>query len=302
MDMKNVTLILILTTLAGALALYSEEISHYFAGPRPDQLGPAIGEILTVNGLTEHRLRGEIEFVRTRSGQAIGNFMTIRTAPEGNAELALYNRYVIRLEPDSEVIFEELSHQLKQLVVTLRKGNFTILKEGSANTLLTVNQDLIDVRSVEPSSSLNIEVPPQIPETRQETTPQVQLLQPTPEVKLPQNTPSPQSAQTLPKKLVPAESASHSLSDTYINNVISAQKQFFLRCYAKLLQRKPSAQGDMTFSFVINQKGKVENIRLIKNSIRQKSVANCAKNVLKNTKFRPFDGKPISVTYPLAFK
>lgn len=294
--MKSVSLILVLTVLAIILALYSENISTYFIHSNSVPTGPSIGQITGFKGPIDARPRGEIEFVSVSPGFVITNFMTIRSGPEGHAEISLINGYVVELESDSEILFEVLGAHSKQIVTTLRRGDFKILKEGTPNTLMTISHDLVNVQTLRPLNPMIIDIKKEKPTSvpAEKTAP--------PQVLLPQNTPPPVAPNQLPTKIHKQKEITQSLSDTYINNVISSQSQFFYRCYAKLLQLNPSATGELRYSFMIGRNGKIQDIRLIADNIKNGDLIKCTRAVLTRIRFRPYDGPPITVAYPLVFK
>lgn len=294
--MKSAFLILILVGLAGLTLFFSESIVELLAPPPVEQEpGVSLGRITSVTGTVEHRPRGLVVFSPTTAQQSIGNFMTLRTGPESSAEMALYNRYVLKLEANSEIILEELSSSLRQVVITLRRGDFRVLNEGDANTLLTVHRDLVAVPVQHQPKPLVVEVPKRATPTPAPPPNPVATL-PAPMV------PRIQSARQLPDKQAVEAEATRTLSDAYINNVISSQNPFFYRCYASLLQRQPDAAGELKFAFQITASGKVTNLQLLEGTLKDENLITCTRSILHRLRFRSYDGQTISVTYPIVFK
>lgn len=92
------------------------------------------------------------------------------------------------------------------------------------------------------------------------------------------------------------------LAETYIVNIIKRQKPFFNRCYAQHIRLNPEAQGRIDFSFTINPKGKVIDVRVLRASINDPRLQQCSMSVIERSQFKAFNGDPIVVNYPIYFE
>lgn len=92
------------------------------------------------------------------------------------------------------------------------------------------------------------------------------------------------------------------LPESYIVDMIKKQKPFFNRCYAQHIRLNPEAQGRIDFSFTINPKGKVIDVRILRATINDPRLQQCSMSVIERSTFRAFNGDPIVVNYPIYFE
>ena len=73
------------------------------------------------------------------------------------------------------------------------------------------------------------------------------------------------------------------------------------RCYDKALLANPTLKGKVSVTVLINEKGRVENIEISEDTIKDAEVTKCIKGVVSKLRFPKPDGGPVSVTFPFVF-
>lgn len=96
--------------------------------------------------------------------------------------------------------------------------------------------------------------------------------------------------------------AKSGLSDDEISTLVSAQRSNFMKCYMTLLTKEPSAKGEVSMNFTIENSGKVGLIEVSSVALKQDEFKKCLTQVLSRIQFRNFTGTPISTFFPLKFE
>ncbi len=92
------------------------------------------------------------------------------------------------------------------------------------------------------------------------------------------------------------------LTENEITSIMNSQRNSFFKCYTQLLQKEPTAHGDVSLSFTIENSGKLSVAEVTASSIPNKDFKNCLLEVLNRLEFKPFKGTPISTLFPLKFE
>jgi len=73
-------------------------------------------------------------------------------------------------------------------------------------------------------------------------------------------------------------------------------------CYDPELQKNPSLKGRVTYKFTIGANGRITQISVAKDGLKNGKVLKCAMNVIKRIQFkRPIGGECV-IQYPYFFK
>lgn len=96
--------------------------------------------------------------------------------------------------------------------------------------------------------------------------------------------------------------AASGLSDDEISTLVTAQRSNFMKCYMTLLQKDPTAKGEVSMNFTIENSGKVGLIEISSVALKQEDFKKCLTQVLSRVQFRSFSGTPISTFFPLKFE
>ena len=92
------------------------------------------------------------------------------------------------------------------------------------------------------------------------------------------------------------------LGEDEINTVITNHRTSFFKCYTQLLQREPTAKGDVALSFTIENSGKLSVAEVSASELKNEDFKKCLLEVLRRVEFRAFTGPAISTLFPLKFE
>lgn len=92
------------------------------------------------------------------------------------------------------------------------------------------------------------------------------------------------------------------LSEEEINTVMSNHRSSFFKCYTQLLQKEPSAKGNVSLSFTIENNGKLSVAEVTASQMQNEEFKKCLLEVLRRIEFRSFQGPSISTLFPLKFE
>jgi hypothetical protein len=92
------------------------------------------------------------------------------------------------------------------------------------------------------------------------------------------------------------------LTEQEIASGISLHRSSFFKCYTQLLQKNPTAKGEVSLSFTIENSGKLSVSDVTSNQLNFDDFKHCLTEVLRRVDFRPFSGPPISTLFPLKFE
>ena len=73
------------------------------------------------------------------------------------------------------------------------------------------------------------------------------------------------------------------------------------RCYDKALLANPTLKGKISVTIFINEKGRVQNIEISEDTLKDAEVTKCIKGVISRLRFPKPDGGVASVTFPFVF-
>ena len=97
--------------------------------------------------------------------------------------------------------------------------------------------------------------------------------------------------------------ASNAPSEKEISDIFQKNRSAFFKCYGSLLQKKPKAKGEVSLSFIIQDSGKPQQLRMTSNTLMKDQEFNkCLTEVVGRMAFKPFQGSPISTIFPLKFE
>ena len=73
------------------------------------------------------------------------------------------------------------------------------------------------------------------------------------------------------------------------------------RCYDNVKKNNPSLKGKIVVSILINKKGRVSNINILEDTLKNAEVAKCIKSIIGRLSFPEPEGSSESVTFPFMF-
>lgn len=93
-----------------------------------------------------------------------------------------------------------------------------------------------------------------------------------------------------------------SLAEAEIATTMNNHRSSFFKCYTQLLQREPSAKGNVSLSFTIENSGKLSVAEVTASQLTNEDFKKCLLEVLRRIEFRSFKGPSISTLFPLKFE
>lgn len=96
--------------------------------------------------------------------------------------------------------------------------------------------------------------------------------------------------------------SSQGLTDADVTATINNHRSSFYKCYTQLLQKDPTAKGQSSVHFTIENSGKMTNVEVSASDINDVDFKKCLVEVLKRIEFPPFQGPVVSTTFPLRFE
>lgn len=193
---------------------------------------------------------------------------SIETGDTGDAILSFESAYRARLLPQTLVTLEQVGDQQdNHIVLILKRGDIKIENFGQEGELfIAKNGERISASDYN-SSTL----------ARETTTPVV----------------------TSAAATVTAEAP---LTEQEISQTMSNHRTSFFKCYTQLLQKDPTAKGDTSLSYTIQNSGKISQSEVTSTTLTTPEFKNCLLEVLRRIEFRTFSGPPISTLFPLKFE
>ncbi|MEZ0392498.1 MAG: AgmX/PglI C-terminal domain-containing protein [Pseudobdellovibrionaceae bacterium] len=92
------------------------------------------------------------------------------------------------------------------------------------------------------------------------------------------------------------------LTEDEIGTVMNNHRSSFFKCYTQLLQKEPSAKGNVALSFTIENNGKLSVAEVTASQMTNDEFKKCLLEVLRRIEFRSFKGPSISTLFPLKFE
>lgn len=206
----------------------------------------------------------------------------------------------INLLEDSEILVEFFNAKdaMSPVYVTLRRGDLEIKKAGLPGRLFIVKDKRV-------LSLPEWETGKDIPSNLVNVAPEEQAVK----------VESDAGGKPEPKEAVKASGESaestapvvkmgneQTLSSAYIEKTLAEKSGHFRRCQSNAIRDKLPAFGQMLYSIRIDPNGKIGNVRQLSSSVNNIHLTSCITEVIERTTFRAFNGKAITISYPIDFQ
>lgn len=251
-----------------------------------------VATLTTYKGKVRYKLPKSLKYNNVRENLSLKDQDTLTTDADSTARVVFSDGFELEINPNSMIIIEKPKISSTGAVqITFLRGDYTVVNEGSgeAGKIVIASKDkkFQDVAGRPPLEPIKIKIQeePQI-EKGVKLEEQKPVLPP-----IVEKTP-------IPKKKKQRET----LPDEYIASVVNNQKPFFNRCYAQHLRLNPDSRGQINLAFTIDDQGKVTAVNLVNSTMGDPQLDRCTMAVLERCRFRPYDGDPIVVNYPINFE
>lgn len=101
---------------------------------------------------------------------------------------------------------------------------------------------------------------------------------------------------------LPSSQTLEQISQIEIENTLNAKKNDFFRCYGQLIQRMPQATGQVLLSFTIEKIGRTSQVEVSSSEINDTVFKSCLIEIVSRTRFRVFNGAPVTTVFPIRFE
>jgi hypothetical protein len=92
------------------------------------------------------------------------------------------------------------------------------------------------------------------------------------------------------------------LSNEYIDEMITSRQGQLQKCWLSRLKDKPGLKGQLVLQLEINRRGKVKDVKVTDSTLGDETLNKCVITVLERIPFRSFKGSEISLSYPIGFE
>jgi hypothetical protein len=276
--------------------------------PAPASKGTPVAQVAEVVGTVElHPSQATYSKPVSNVPAALYQHDALLVSTGSLARLIFQGGAEINVLEDSEVLVEFFNPKdaLSPVYLTLRRGNLEIKKPGIEGRLYVVKDKKVISLSEwtqnggEPSNVVNVDG----------STPAVS-------VKGAGSNEAPGSAPNANSEAVKTSGASlentapvvdlgggeQTLSSAYIENTLAGKGQQFRRCQINSVRDKLPALGQMLFSIRIEPSGKVANVRQLSTTVNNIHLTSCVTDVIERSVFRAYNGKAITLSYPIDFQ
>lgn len=329
---------IILLGIGSCLIYFHEEIiSEYDKRFGEKDPRPVVATLMQPEGVVRYKLPKTLIYKNARDGLSLRLKDTITTDSNSKLKVQFIDGLELEIEENSFIVLDAPSNDSTEgLKISFLRGNFKVLKRGAPgkNTLIKESGNPKDDIVIDPAAQKSLKpiviaAKPQkefkrLLEQKQkllsgkldEATPEQEALSLVdPNQKIDVNKSDTDLAKPDTRQLSKEEmrekikkiqfktrEEKDTLPESYIVDVIKKQKAFFNRCYAQHLRLNPDAQGRIDFSFTINPKGKVIDVRILRSTLNDPRLQQCSMSVIERSEFRVFNGDPIVVNYPIFFE
>ncbi|PIS11948.1 MAG: energy transducer TonB [Bdellovibrio sp. CG10_big_fil_rev_8_21_14_0_10_47_8] len=208
------------------------------------------------------------ELVETRT--TLVSLDSVETQDIGEALILFENSYQIRVFNNAMVTLEKVEDQQDfHVVLIIKRGDIKVESFGRDGDLfIAKNGERISAAQYNSSQLAHAAVVPPVPVDNF-------------------SNPAP---------------ANEGLAEDEISTTMNEHRSSFFKCYTQLLQKDPTAKGQVSLSFTVENNGKLSVAEVTASDIKQDEFRQCLVEVLRRIEFRSFRGPPISTLFPLKFE
>lgn len=265
-------------------------------GIETEETRPYAATVIKATGNAYYKPFGRGMFAKLNTDHRLNLKDEIKTERDSRIHLKFKSGYEIEVLEESQAILDIWSSQgsNKPRYISFVRGDYRLLQKGEPGRLYIVKGSEVFAPSRPPvknKKSFKIDPSTVSKPNNKEVD------------KLPDSAPADKTT-TMPNKMPDklASKGSETLSSAYIESVFLSRSQLFRRCQLTSVRDNKAATGNMLFSLVIEPNGRVNSVKLLQKNLNNTSLESCVSSVIERTKFKPFSGTAISLSYPLNFQ
>lgn len=252
---------------------------------------PIIATLTSYKGKVRYKIPKSLHYNNVSENLKLKDQDTITTDTDSTARIVFDFGFELEINPNSLIIVEKPKiSESGAIQITFLRGDYKILNAGTGEggkVVVSKNNKFQDIAGRTPLKPIKIS----IDDTIKVEPEKIEPLEKEKEFIVKEH--------ASPK---PKRKPKESLSDEYIASVVNNQKPFFNRCYAQHLRLNPDSHGQISLSFTIDASGKVSQVSLINSTMNDIQLDRCTVAVIERCRFRPYDGDPVVVNYPINFE
>ena len=296
---KSLPLILLLLLGFGVIIYHEAIVEKIDSILTPRASGETIATIREMDGRVRFKPAKTLRYKNAKLKQELKNQDTIITDENSRTKIAFASGFEIQVEPNSLIVIENpKTDELGRIQITFLRGDFTVVKAGAPNqVIVSKDKKFQDLAGRAPHKPIQLDLTPQ---NLIADTPEMEVK--SPKIDTEKLDEKKKVMAVREKKPAPPPKPRETLSDEYISQIVSNQKPFFNRCYAQHLRLNPDSRGQIHLAFTIDIQGRVSSVSLIQSTLSDPQLEKCTMSVIERCRFKPFDGDPIVVNYPINFE
>lgn len=303
--MRNSKLPLILTAVVGValIVAFSEPLSKKIAelAQHNPGRGPEVGKIVAIDGHLKRVRDGGVESLTEPIEQPVPVLNRDRIEIDGNsrAVLVLNSKDEFELGPLTAVALQLWNERdpSSAVYLTLQTGSLDLKHPGVKNKAYVVRDGRLYSPGQKPSNKpmaltvlksapLDLEVA-SADQSGATTNTDFEV------------DPQQQGGEG---SATDAANEPETLSNEYIDEMITSRQNQFQKCWLSRLKDSPDSKGQITLQFEISRYGKVKDVRVSDTNLQDENLKKCVIAVIERISFRTFKGSEIDLTYPISFE
>ena len=300
MERSSAAITLISATLAGIFIYYSHPISqhlvHWMAG-RPHRIVLATVEnktgAVSLYRVGESNNKSQPVFKH----EHLYHLDQLIVQPGGTAVLKFTSGYQLKLTSNTDAIIQSYQpgHANAPVLLTLATGSYQLLSSsrGHKGDLFVAMDNQIFAPEFQPARVEN-----QLQVNHYRVNAVLATLDGRQKLVKPNR---PINAVTNEPATVDID-GQETLSDNYIERTMQEQAAAFRDCQLNSLRDDLTADGSLLFSITISPSGRIDRLGVVRDLLHNKELVDCTRSVIDRIQFQHFEGKPVTINYPIDYR
>ncbi len=259
---------------------------------------PVIAKVAALEGQVKRKafkgLQPEL-IALSQTESELRDLDTLMVESNSSAKIESSTGYSLQFGPGSFVILERWnqSDENSPLYLHLISGSLQVLQKGQRGSVFILHEGQLSypegfapkaIRELIASSRFSLGDSAELPEDSKTQD-------------APESNPSPEA-----KDLNQMASSLQTLTDTYLDEVIGAQRLNFQKCQANAIRDGLNAKGEVIVGLQIAETGSIQELNLLRSNLNNEAFERCIQDVFSRIRFKSFKGGNIARSYPLTFE
>jgi len=299
--LKNPVLIIFITCLLVGLLVFSftpnmsDLVSKQFFPTKMQGTNLQVAKYINVRGQVWRSYFGRTRKTRLRRAGSLHHQDLITVERSAYLDIGFPSGTRLRLMEKTQAIIEywNPADTNSPVYVNILMGNFELIKQGQRGKVFIIKDRHLFSPAHRPKDKVFVLRLDSSKLGLAKTDKQL--------VKKALNRPVDTSNKVLPPSTIQSGKTT-TLTNKYIEDVITSQKKNFQRCQANAIRKMGKVKGTVLVGFTIQPQGKIKDVKILQTSINNQQLTDCLISVFKICRFQKFTGAPIVRSYPLSFE